>query len=751
MPQIEPLNLPGAPVETSEITSSLEDAPYRNPAFPIEDRVADLIGRMTLLEKARQLDLYMGKHFVDRMRNETMMASNARFEQSRAEDLLGDAGVGAIHDLYPPSSRVSNAIQRWLRTHSRLGIPALFAEEALHGVCSPGHTAFSQAIGLAATWNTGLMEQVGAVIGSELRASNIHLAFAPVLDVARDPRWGRLEETYGEDPYMVSQIGTAFIRGMQGETLASDHTVAAEPKHFAGHGAPEGGRNMAPLHMGPREIAQTMLPPFEAAVRECGVLGIMCAYHEVDGIPCIANNDLLTRLLREEWGFEGIVLSDLGAIRRLLEKHYLAETPADAVRQALAAGVDMQYYDFDHKVFEEEIASSVEDGSLSIQAVDQAVSRVLRLKFRLGLFDNPMIDEELAGQVKRCPEHMSVNLQAARESICLLKNTSLLPLPKDLRRVAVVGPNAARICAGDYAGGGDGKGISLVAGIQEIVSASTAVLYVDESATNGDLLARSLSIAQEADVVIAALGEPPGLSGEGMDRSEIGLPKDQMELLQALHAIGKPVVLVLMNGRPLTIGWAAEHIPAIVEAWYPAELGGRALAEVLFGDYNPAGRLPVTFPRSVGQIPLTYNRKPSSDMSYVDQEAQPLFPFGHGLSFTQFEYTNLSATPRSTAHTEIAVSVDVKNTGTRDGDEVVQLYIRDVIASVTTPMRSLQGFKRIHLKAGEQVTVSFALAPQHLSLVNRQMTRLVEPGEFEIYVGGSSDASLSATVAVPAI
>lgn len=740
------LDAPSAAEDLLPLSPSVV-VPYKDITRPIEERIEDLLGRMTLLEKVRQLDLYQGRDFVDRMRNETMMEEDAEFDESSAETLLGDAGVGAIHDLYPPSAKVPNAIQQWLKQSSRLGIPALFAEEALHGVCSPGNTPFPQSIGLASTWNPALIEKVGRAIGAELRASNVHLALAPVLDVARDPRWGRMEETFGEDTFLVSQIGAAYIRGMQGETLASDHTAAAEPKHFAGHGAPEGGRNMAPVHIGPREMAELMLPPFEVAVRECGVLGIMCAYHEIDGIPCAANADLLTGVLRDEWAFAGMVLSDLGAINKLVEKHFLAEDTSDALCQALAAGIDMQFYDFDHKVFEDAIISSVRDGLLSIAVVDQAVSRILRLKFRLGLFDDPLIDPGLARRVKRCSEHRAINLQAARESICLLKNGGdLLPLAKSIRRIAVVGPNADVVRAGDYSG--EQSGISLFEGIQRLVSPATEVLFVDGDGTATDV-ARSLAIARDADVIVAAFGETPGLSGEGLDRSDIALPSDQMVLMKALYETERPVVLVLMNGRPLTIGWAAENIPAIIEAWYPAEFGGQAIAEALFGDFNPAGRLPVTFPKSVGQLPLTYNRKPTSEARYVDSDSEPLFPFGHGLSYTSFEYSSLKVAPLSAGFTSIDISVEVENVGRRDGDEVVQLYVRDLVASVTTPVRSLQGFKRIHLAAGEKTKVAFSLKPVQLSLVDRNMTRVVEPGEFEVYVGGSSAATLSARFTVP--
>lgn len=863
-----------------------EVLPYRDSRLPINKRVEDLIGRMTPLEKARQLDLYMGEHFVDRMRSHTMMALDAEFDAARAEALLGDAGVGSIHDLYPPTSRIPNQIQAWLKEHSRLGIPCLFAEEALHGVCSPDHTAFPQAINLASTWDPALIKQIGGAIAAELRSSNVHYTYGPVLDVTRDPRWGRTEETYGEDPYLTARLGVAMVSGLQGDDLTSDHSAIAEPKHFAGHGAPEGGRNTAPVHIGPREMEELMLPPFEAAVKEAGALGIMCAYHELDGIPCSANRELLTGVLREQWGFEGMVLSDLGAIRRLVQNHFTAEDPAAAIRAALTAGVDMQYYDFDHKVFEDSIVSSLESGLLPVEVVDCAVGRVLSLKFRLGLFDAPDIDPALAEKVKRSPKHLAINLQAARESLCLLKNDgAVLPLRKDLKRIAVVGPNAAHVRAGDYSGGGDGKALPLLDSIRSIVSASTTVAYVAgasdsprgaaplpaawlrtassdapgldaELFTNPDLAGAPLvrridrniefnwvaalpaagmpvdrfsarwkgavvasraatgilsapaqdamrvfiddalvidsgrdrgpreaafelqpgrrysltveyvkqgggsnvvlawressgtpldavDAARDADVVIAAIGETPGLSGEGMDRSSLDLPDDQIEMLNAIASAGKPIVAVLMNGRPLTFGRIADRLSAILEAWYPAEFGGQAIAEALFGDVNPSGHLPVTFPKSIGQAPLAYDRRATSNVRYVDQDVEPLYPFGHGLSYTRFEYANLAATPSTTSVPHVNISVDVANAGDRDGEEVVQLYVRDLVASVTRPARALKGFQRIRLAAGERKTVTFALGPDALQLVDRRMKRVVEPGEFEVYVGSSSAATMS--------
>jgi len=873
-------------------TTSTDIPPYLCDTLPVEERISDLLSRMTIQEKTRQLDMYMGSGLVDQMLSMTQMAPDGQFLPERAQVSWGDAGVGSIHDLYPSHAGIANAIQTWLRKHSRLWIPVLFIEEALHGFSRSESTVFPQAIALASTWNSVLLQRVGAAIAAEMRAVGVHLSLSPVLCLAREPRWGRVEETYGEDPYLAGQLGLAYVTGMQGESLATDHTVIAEPKHFAGHGSPEGGINQGPVHAGVREMRELYLQSFAPAFREGGAFAAMCAYHEVDGLPCAANHWLLTQVLREEWGFKGLVIADLGAIRQLQVKHCVATDAKDAICQAMEAGLDMQFYDYDHETFQGAIEEAILEGRLQSEILDRAVSRVLRAKFLLGLFDDPLIDLQVNAHVQRCASHLSLSHDAAREAICLLKNDhGLLPLSKTLTHLAVIGPSAAVARLGDYSGVGDGHPRSLLQGIQALAPPSTVVTYVkgtdidagdltpipsawyrtpdgtnqglvgkyypgpsfqepchlirvdalidfnwaiaspaegmpvdrfsvrwqgrlipeiscrghlglvsqdamrvwidDEllldgwtsTATSGistpftflagkdyqvrveyekrgagsvvllgwsegdDGLADAVMAAQQADVAILALGESDKTSGEGLDRASLDLPGQQMALLEAVCATGTPVVLILQNGRPLTINWAAEHVPAIIEAWFPGEFGGLAMAEVLFGEYNPAGRLPVTFPRSVGQLPVYYNYKPSCQGRYVDQDRTPLFPFGHGLSYTTFTYANLRITPLIAQIVDtITVQVEVTNTGLRAGDEVVQLYIHDVVSSVTTPVKSLKGFTRVHLQAGKTTTVTFQLTPEQLAIVDRTGQWTVEPGEFEIIVGGNSDGAVQGTL-----
>lgn len=715
-------------------------AAYRKAGLPIEERVHDLLGRMTLEEKVRQLDLYMGATaLMDKHLDETHAARDAVFLPARAEALLGTLGVGGIHDLYP-SPEQSNAIQQWVIAHNRLGIPALFIEEGLHGFDKG--TVFPAPIGLAATWNRETVGKTGAAIAAEMRATGVDMVLAPVLDLARDPRWGRVEEDYGEDPYLTGQMGLAYVRGAQGESLASDHTVVAEPKHFAGHGSPEGGTNTSPVHMGERELRMVMLRGFEPAIRQGCAMGIMAAYHEIDGIPITADPFLLKKVLRQEWGFQGFVLSDLGAIQRLYDVHHVAASPKDAVCLSIQSGVDMQFYDFDHPVFQQALMDCVREGTLSPDDLDRAVASVLRVKFALGLFDHPLVDPTLNARVNRSPEHLAVSLEAARESMTLLKNEgNLLPLSPTVRRIAVIGPNANVARYGDYEDERNGQHISILDGIRQIVP-HAAVTFHD-----GKDIAAAMTAAADADVAILAPGEWPGISGEGFDRSSLDLPGKQEQLLESVVATGKPVVLVLENGRPLTIGWAKAHVPAILEAWYPGEFGGQAVAETLFGTNNPGGKLTITFPRSTGQLPDFYNFDPSRTHTYVDDDGKPLFPFGFGLSYTTFRYDHLAAhSPEPGSKGPIQVSVDVTNTGSRAGDEVAQLYMREDVSRVETPVRSLVGFRRIHLKAGETQNVTFSVPQEQLAVWNAERTWAVEGGSYTVWVGGSSEATLSANV-----
>jgi beta-glucosidase len=712
---------------------------YKRAGAPIEERIHDLLGRMTIAEKARQLDMYRGSDYVDKLRDHTHCAPDARFEAAKVKKDWGEVGVGSIHDLYP-TPRLANEIQSWVIHHSRLQIPAIFIEEGLHGYVGYGKTIFPQSINLASTWNEEIARRTGAALAAEARADGVHMILGPVCGPARDPRWGRIEETFGEDGHLAGQMALEYVRGAHGESLAADHAVIAEPKHFAAYGHPESGLNTAPAHVGRREMRMVLLKSFEPAVREGGAMAVMAAYNETDGIPCTSDKWLLTRLLRGEWGFKGFVLSDLGAIHRLFNAHHVVATPQDAVLKALKAGVDMQFYDFDHATYQNAIVDAVSDGRLETAVLDRAVARVLRAKFMLGLFDHPLVDESLSKRVARNARHLSLSLESARQSMCLLKNdNSLLPLSRNIKRIALIGPNVAAVRLGDYAAPREGISLtSMLDGIKAIVGPGTEILF-DE----GEDVEAAVAKASQAEVAVLGLGEHEGLSGEGHDRSELDLPGNQQALLEAVHKTGKPVVLVLQNGRPLTIPWAAEHVPAILEAWYPGESGGRAIAETLFGLNNPAGRLPASFPRRVGQLPVHYDAHPSRIGKYVDGSRLPQFVFGHGLSYTTFRYENLQVSPSRIGPKEkVNVSVDVVNTGKVDGDEVVQVYLRDLVSSVETPIKSLKNFRRIHLTAGQQMTVSLSLAPDQLRLWDASGRWVAEPGDFEVTVGGSSEGGL---------
>jgi beta-glucosidase len=710
---------------------------YKRPQAPIEARVDDLVHRMTLEEKVRQLDLYAGaKELMDAHTDDTHAAPTAAFVPAKAQALFGLVGVGAIHDLFPTPAQ-ANAIQQWVMAHNRLGIPALFIEEGLHGYDTG--TVFPAPIGLSATWDVALAQETASVIAAEARSRGTDMILAPVLDLAREPRWGRVEEDFGEDPYLTGQLGLAYVRGAQGSSLKSDQSAVAEPKHFAGHGSPEGGTNMSPAHMGERELRSVMLKSFEPAFRDGHAMATMAAYHEIDGIPVTADPFLLEKVLRGEWGFQGFVLSDLGAIQRLYKVHHVAATPKDAICLAIRSGVDMQFYDFGHDVFQRALIDCVHEKTLSAGDLDRAVRSVLRVKFMLGLFDRPLVDPDLSGRIYRSQQHLVVSLRSARESMTLLKNDKgLLPLAKFTQSIAVIGPNGNVARYGDYEKEENGLHLSLLDGLRKEVPQARIVF------DDGKSIASAVNKARGADVVILGLGERQGISGEGFDRTSLDLPDNQEELMEAVVATGKPVVLVLENGRPLTLPWAKEHVPAILEAWYPGEFGGQAIAETLFGDNDPAGRLTVSFPRNIGQLPDFYNTDPSRKREYVDDDGEPLFQFGFGLSYTTFRYAHLLVqTPPPSSHDPVRVRVEITNTGEREGDEVAQLYLRQDTSSVETPERSLKGFSRIHLKPHETKTVSFDLPKSELAIWNAEGRWVTEPGTFTVWAGGNSRAELT--------
>jgi beta-glucosidase len=711
--------------------------PYKNPKLPIEQRVADLISRMTLKEKILQLDMFWGKEVTDMTGHEAMT-----YSEEKTAKVIGKTGIGSVHDLYPISADIANSIQKYAVEKTRLGIPVLFIEEGLHGYSGKGSTSFPIPLELSCAWDTSLMRQVGHVIATETRAHGVDMILGPVLCLPHDPRWGRVEETYGEDPYLDALNGVAMVKGLQGTKLSDNNSVIAEPKHFAVHGIPEAGSNTAPVNIGEREARSTFLYVFEKAVKEGGAMGIMAAYSEIDGVPCVDNKWLLTDVLRKEWGFKGFVLSDLGAIKMSLQNHAVATNASDALSQTFNAGLNMQFYDFGHDDFVKAVTTAINNKTLSLTQLDKTVADVLRVKFMLGLFDHPYIDPSLISKVFHTDANQALSLKAATEGICLLKNDqSVLPIT-NAKSIAVIGSLAESTYLGGYSNTED-KSISILDGLKQRAGNTMQINYepgYQSDSKQTGLQDKAVALVKKSDVAVVVLGEETNIVGEGKDRAELDLGEQQMDLVKAVYATGKPVVVVLSNGRPITINWVAKNIPAVLETWFGGEKNGLAVADVLLGNVNPSGKLPITFPRSVGQIPFYYNHKPTSYHRYVDEQNTPLFAFGHGLSYTTFDYSDLHISPKIIPVNGTAeVSVRVTNRGKVEGAEVAQLYVRDEVSSVTTPILALKGFSRINLKPGESGVVKFKIGPEHLSLWNREMKRVVEPGMFKIMVGSASD------------
>ena len=752
------------------MSSQTDAANYRDAARPIIERVKDLLARMTLQEKIAQL----GSAWVYELQE------GQSFSENKAASLLG-SGIGQItrigggSTLAPQASaKMANDIQAYLVNQTRLGIPAIVHEECCSGLMTLGATCFPQIIGLASTWRLELAEQMTTVIRAQMRAVGAHQGLAPVLDVARDPRWGRVEETFGEDPTLAAQMGVAYVRGLQGHDLRDG--VMATGKHFVGYSFSEGGMNCSPVHLGARTMRDVFLMTFEAAIREAHLASVMNAYSELDGVVVAASRAVLTDLLRGELGFDGIVVSDYRAVAMLNDFHSVAPDKSSAAHLALSAGIDVELPSTE--CYGQPLRDALQSGQVSEGLLDVSVSRILQKKFELGLFENPYVDVEQVMMVYDTSAQRALARQIAQASIVLLKNAGgLLPLKKEIGTLAIIGPNAneARNLLGDYsypphierllgmnpelaAGSGSGqfKGSVIVPSILEAitqkVSPQTQVLFAPGCEVNSDNKAgfdKALQVTQESDAVILVVGDKSGLtpdctSGEARDRADLGLPGVQEELVRALAATGKPIVVVLVNGRPLAIPWIAEHIPAIVEAWLPGEEGGAAIADILFGDANPGGKLPMTCPRSAGQIPIFYNHKPSGGKShwhgdYVSMSVAPLFPFGHGLSYTRFEFANLQIDPPQVEAGSVRITLDVKNVGARTGDEVVQLYTRDEFASVPRPVKELKGFKRITLAPGETRLVIFDLPVDQLAFYDEDMRLVVEPGTIQVIVGSSSE------------
>ena len=739
----------------------------------------DLLRRMTLEEKAAQMMC------VWQQKKDTLVDDDGNFDREKAGGSFvhrngigqvgrpGDAGAVQTEPLRGRNARqqaeLTNEIQRFFIENSRLGIPVIFHEECLHGLAEKGATSFPQPIGLAATFNPQLVEALYAMTAEEARSRGTHQALTPVVDVARDPRWGRVEETFGEDPYLVAQMGIAAVRGFQGDASFKDKKrVIATLKHFAAHGQPESGMNCAPVNVSERTLRETFLSTFKTVIDEAGAISVMASYNEIDGVPSHANRWLLRDVLRKEWGFKGFVVSDYYAIWELGHRpdthgHHIANDNREACILAVKAGVNIELPEPDCYLH---LVDLVKQGALKESELDDLVAPMLFWKFDLGLFDDPYVDPEAAELVSGSEANRKIARRAASEVVTLLKNErSLLPLnAKKLRSIAVIGPNANRSLLGGYSGIPNFD-VTVLEGIRQKVGGKAEVLYsegcritrggswtIDEVVPSDPdedrkLIKQAVRVAKDADMIVLALGGNEQTSREAWgrnhmgDRTSLDLVGRQDELVKAMLQTGKPVVVLLFHGRPNSINYIAENVPAILECWYLGQECGHAVADVLFGDVNPGGKLPITVPRSAGHLPSFYNHKPSARRGFLFDDVSPLFAFGYGLSYTKFSIDNLRLSKRKMRpDATVTVSVDVTNTGKRRGSEVVQMYIRDVVSSVTRPVKELKSFQKVFLDPGEKKTVRLKITPESLAFFDIDMKYTVEPGEFEIMVGNSSRA-----------
>lgn len=859
--------------------------PYQDPNLPVEQRIDDLLSRMTLREKILQTDQYYSGDFTTQDENGLV----THLDMDRLDTLLGGYSAGSLQ-LRGMSAAQANTVQRYAMEKTRLGIPFLFSEEALHGLMTGKATSFPQQIGLAATFHPELGREMGRAIGTEARAQGIHETYSPVMDLIRDPRYGRGEESYGEDTHLCAEFARETVLGLQGRDLSEPDAVAAEPKHYVGYGNPVGGLNCAPCTMGRHDVFSDCLPVFEAAFVDGGASDVMCSYNSIDSIPVSMDHELLTDVLRGQFGMKGFVRTDLTAVSRLYDWHFIAPTPEEAIRLGLEAGVDLQLYDFPHDVWQNGIENLINSGKLDPAILDTCCRRVLGMKFRLGLFEHPYTDESLAPKALRCPEHLDLARRIARESVVLLKNDGILPLKKDVKSIAVIGPGADTPALGDYTEtrGRSGE-VTVLEGIRAAVSPDTRVIYargcnylkqplqpfdpamlLDEEGNpgltgryyngpepkgepimvrtdrtinfnwifalphsaldancfsvawdgwvcmpetidgciglstqdsmrlyvDGQLLVdgwgpdksadqaldfrfeadrrykvriefvndgrgarvifgysaqredipAAVAAAKQAEVAVVCVGDNEETSGENFDRTSLDLPGRQLDLVKAVYATGTPVVLLMQSGRPVTANWENEHLAAILEAWFPGEQGGAAVADVLFGDAGPSGRLPITFPRSVGQVPCHYSRRPGGGKKYVEMDWLPLYPFGYGLAYTTFEYTGLELDRKEIAPGDtLTVRFTVTNTGDRPGVAVPQVYVRDYFSSVVKPERQLAAFTRVELAPGESRTVSVPVGPRALRTLGPDYVWRVEPGDFEIQLGDNAEHILLRT------
>ncbi|AQR61464.1 beta-glucosidase [Brevundimonas sp. LM2] len=776
--------------QAQDTSKPAADALYRDARQPIERRVEDLLGRMSVEEKvAQMIGIWEFKGKIQNAAGDfdpakaTTAFPNGLGQISRPQDKRGvdpsengaaGAAAEAVNRTGAETADYVNAAQRWAVENTRLGIPLLLHEEALHGYVARGATSFPQSIALASTWDPALVEQCFSVAAREMRARGAQLALAPVVDVARDPRWGRIEETYGEDPHLVAEMGLAAIRGFQGTTLPlAPDKVFVTLKHMTGHGQPENGTNVGPANISERTLRENFFPPFERAVTELPVMSVMASYNEIDGLPSHANRWLLHDVLRGEWAFKGAVVSDYFAVRELNTRHKMFQTIEEAAARALEAGVDIELPDGEGYI---KFPEMVRDGRIEIAAIDAAVRRVLTLKFQAGVFENPYVDPSRAEALTATPDAVALARKSAQKAIVLLKNDKgLLPLDASrIRRMAVLGTHARDTPIGGYSDV-PRHVVSVLEGLQAAAQGRFQIDYAEavritESRSwsadavdlvspevNARLIEEAVATARNADTIVMVLGDNEQTSREAWadehlgDRASLELIGQQNDLARAIFALGKPTVVVLLNGRPLSVNLLAEEADALVEGWYLGQETGHAVADVLFGTVNPGGKLPVSIARNVGQLPIFYNHKPTSRRGYLFDQTSPLYPFGFGLSYTTFDISAPRLAKATIGRDErVRVEIDVTNTGRRAGDEVVQLYVTDDFASITRPVLELKHFQRVTLEPGARTTVSFEIAPRDLWLWDEDMKRIVEPGTFTLSAGPNSRELKTATLTVSA-
>ncbi|MXO85852.1 beta-glucosidase [Altererythrobacter aurantiacus] len=780
-----PLAVPAASAQEVAVERAMADAPYWDASLPVEQRVDDLISRMTLDEKVAQIitvwnskNEIQGEDDVFDPAKASVRYPNGIGQIARPSDRLGPSSPREV-----PRRSIEDSIQyvidaqRWAMENTRLGIPILFHEESLHGFAAKDATAFPQSIGLASTWDPDLVREINDLIAGEVRARGVHLVLSPVVDVARDPRWGRIEETFGEDPFLVGEMGVASVEGLTGvgsDRKLRDGQVMATLKHMTGHGQPESGTNVGPAQISERTLREMFFPPFEQVVTRTAIDAVMASYNEIDGIPSHSNSWLLNDVLRGEWGYRGAVVSDYYAIEDMARLHKIVPDYQAAGELALLSGVDVDLPEGDGF---ENLAESVREGRVSMEAIDTATRRFLTMKFNAGLFDDPWPDLAVA-KTSNGPEGVALALQAAEKSLVLLKNDGVLPLklPESgatKPTIAVIGPNADVARLGGYYGEPRAS-VTPLEGIREIAGNRANIVHslgveitkgdddwwedeveLADPAENRRIIAEAVEVARGADTILLFIGDTEKTSREGWadehlgDRTSLDLVGEQDELFEALRELGKPIVAVLVNGRPPSYPTVAEEADAILETWYAGEQQGTAIAKALFGQVNPGGKMPVTTARNVGQVPNFYNYKPSARRGYLFDEVTPLYPFGYGLSYTTFEFgTPVVSASTISAGSPVTVRVPVTNTGDMAGDEVVQVYLRDEISSVTRPVKELAGFQRVTLHPGETRQVDVTIEPRSFMMWNRDMERVVEPGDFTLMVGPNSQELQEVTVTV---